>query len=109
MSTGEREFRVRPGRIRHGRAPKAKSFINRVLRAANAAGHVASNTALSGRHAVRAHSLFGRGRLSFARERLFSPARRVTVKARIVRHKGRAFRSAPLSAHLAYLKRDGVT
>ncbi|NPU15635.1 relaxase/mobilization nuclease domain-containing protein [Bradyrhizobium sp. 83002] len=80
-----------------------------MLRAANAAGYVTSHSGLSGRHAVRAHSLFGRGRLSFARERLFSPARRVTVKARIVRHKGRAFRSAPLSAHLAYLKLDGVT
>jgi type IV secretory pathway VirD2 relaxase len=39
---------------------------------------------------------------------LFSPTRRVVVKARVVRHKGRAFRSAPL-AHLSYLKRDGVT
>ncbi|MGC8001223.1 hypothetical protein, partial [Salmonella enterica] len=29
--------------------------------------------------------------------------------ARVVRHKGRAFRSAPLTAHLSYLKRDGVT
>jgi type IV secretory pathway VirD2 relaxase len=31
------------------------------------------------------------------------------VKARVVRHRGRAFRSAPLSAHVAYLERDGVT
>ena len=29
--------------------------------------------------------------------------------ARIVRHRGGRFRSAPLSKHLAYLKRDGVT
>jgi type IV secretory pathway VirD2 relaxase len=27
----------------------------------------------------------------------------------VVRHQGRAFRSAPLSAHVAYLERDGVT
>jgi hypothetical protein len=27
----------------------------------------------------------------------------------VVRHRGRAFRSAPLSAHVAYLERDGVT
>jgi type IV secretory pathway VirD2 relaxase len=26
----------------------------------------------------------------------------------VVRHRGRAFRSAPLSAHVAYLERDGV-
>ncbi|MGY3076850.1 type IV secretory pathway VirD2 relaxase [Bradyrhizobium sp. LM6.10] len=31
------------------------------------------------------------------------------MKARVVRHNGRAFRSAPLTAHLSYLKRDGVT
>jgi type IV secretory pathway VirD2 relaxase len=31
------------------------------------------------------------------------------VKVRVVRHTGRAFRSAPLSAHVAYLERDGVT
>jgi hypothetical protein len=29
--------------------------------------------------------------------------------ARIVRHRGGRFRSAPLPKHLAYLKRDGVT
>ena len=29
--------------------------------------------------------------------------------ARIVRHRGGRFRSAPLSKHLAYLKREGVT
>ena len=44
-----------------------------------------------------------------AGRRLFSPTRRVVVKARVVRHKGRAFRSAPLTAHLSYLKREGVT
>jgi type IV secretory pathway VirD2 relaxase len=31
------------------------------------------------------------------------------VMTRIVRHQGQRFRSAPLSKHLAYLKRDGVT
>ena len=45
----------------------------------------------------------------FSRSRLFSPTRRVVVKARVVRQKGRAFRSAPLTAHLSYLKREGVT
>ncbi|MGY3454053.1 relaxase/mobilization nuclease domain-containing protein [Bradyrhizobium sp. USDA 4353] len=109
MTTSEREFRIRPGRIRQGRSAKAKSFISRVLRAANAAGHMPPLSVVNGRYAARAHSTFGRGRVSFSRERLFAPARRVTVKARIARHKGRAFRSAPLATHLAYLKRDGVT
>ena len=35
--------------------------------------------------------------------------RRVVVMTRIVRHHGSRFRSARLSKHLAYLKRDGVT
>src|SRR5208337_950354 len=54
-------------------------------------------------------STFGRGRraaLSFASR---SPNRRVVVLTRIVRHRGGRFRSAPLSKHIAYLKRDGVT
>ena len=38
-----------------------------------------------------------------------SPGRRVVVKARVVRHHGTRFRSAPLPKHIAYLKREGVT
>jgi len=33
----------------------------------------------------------------------------VVTKARVVRHTGSRFRSAPLSNHVIYLKRDGVT
>ena len=40
---------------------------------------------------------------------LFNSTRRVVVKARVARHQGRSFRSAPLSAHLSYLKREGVS
>ena len=103
MTSRDDDFRVRPGRIRSSRSPQAKSFINQVLRAAQKSGHVSSGKRASG------HSGFGRGRISFSRTRLFSPARRVVVKARVVRHQGRAFRSAPLAAHLAYLKREGVS
>jgi hypothetical protein len=77
-----------------------------VVRAAKTAGHIASHATVNGHHMVRAHSTFGSGRISFGRERLFSPARRVTVKARIVRHQGGSFRSAPLAGHLAYLRRE---
>ena len=38
-----------------------------------------------------------------------STARRVVMKARVVRHHGTRFRSAPLPKHIAYLKREGVT
>ncbi|MER9586288.1 DUF3363 domain-containing protein [Mesorhizobium sp. M0276] len=112
MSEGDSDFRVRPGRIRGTRVPKAKSFVNQVLRAAKRAGHTdgASRSApRSGRSPVLGRSSFGRGRINFSRNRLFSSSRRVVVAARIARHSVKAFRSAPMSAHLSYLKRDGVT
>jgi len=108
MSGDERDFHIRPGRVRDKRAPRQKSFINQVIRAAKKSGHV-SGSGASGRASGYGRSSFGRGRTRFARARLFSSSRRVVVKARVVRHKGRAFRSAPLTAHVAYLKREGVT
>src|SRR6266481_4975487 len=74
--------------------------------AAARAGHDGSYAAGRRRYGG---STFGRGRAAFGRSRLFAGHRRVVVKARVVRHRGRAFRSAPLSAHIAYLERDGVT
>ena len=109
MSDGDSDFRIRPGRIRSTRTPRPKSFINQVLRAAKRAGHISGGTTASRKASGYGRSTFGRGRISFSRTRLFSPARRVVVKARIARHRGRAFRSAPLTAHLSYLKRDGVS
>jgi type IV secretory pathway VirD2 relaxase len=106
--TNDDQFRIQPGRIRTTRVAKSKSFANQVLRAAKRAGHITGKSTGGHKHGL-GRSGFGRGRISFARERLFNPARRVIVKARIVRHQGKAFRSAPLSAHLAYLKRDGVS
>ena len=109
MSDGDNDFRIRPGRIRSTRTPRPKSFINQVLRAAKRAGHISGGTTASRKASGYGRSTFGRGRISFSRTRLFSSARRVVVKARIARHRGRAFRSAPLTAHLSYLKRDGVS
>src|SRR5258707_5129174 len=108
MTVGDSDLRIRPGRIRSTRAPKPKSFINQVLRAAKKAGHTSGQAGVGKRSSAYGRSTFGRGRLSFGRSRL-SRVRRFVVKARVVRHKGRAFRSAPLTAHLSYLKRDGVT
>src|SRR6202011_1502627 len=54
-------------------------------------------------------STFGRGRAAafLAGGSLTARSRRVVVKARVVQQKAGA--SAPLSAHLRYLRRDGVT
>jgi hypothetical protein len=108
MSGSGEDFRVRPGRIRRTRTGSGKSFVNQVLRTAKKAGHLAAETG-GGKRTSLGRSTFGRGRLVFTRDRLFSTSRRVVVKARIARHRGRAFRSAPMSAHLTYLKREGVT
>ncbi|SFY31208.1 hypothetical protein SAMN04244548_03507 [Paracoccus pantotrophus] len=113
MSHDDREFRIRPGRPRSTPAPRSGSFVNQVLRAARKAGPVrksgsAGESSSSGRSVRTGHSTFGRGRAGFGRSRLFSPQRRVVVKARVVRHRGRSFRSAPMTAHLAYLQREGV-
>ena len=109
MSEGDRDFRIQPGRIRSTKAPRAKSFVNQVLAAAKRAGHI-SGGAQSGKPGNRlGRSTFGRGRNVFGRSRIYSSHRRVVIKARVARHQGRTFRSAPLSAHVSYLKREGVS
>lgn len=105
MTERDSDFRIRPGKPRDTRAPRAKGFIDKVLRAAQKSGHV-SRTPSSG---PRNASSFGRGHNRFGRARLFTPARRVVVLARIARHRGQAYRAAPLRTHLAYLQREGVS
>ncbi|KAB2676088.1 relaxase/mobilization nuclease domain-containing protein [Brucella tritici] len=101
----EREFRVRPGRIRSTRAQQARPFVAQALAAAKKAGGGISR---SGRVTSGNRSRFGRGqRASIQANRLItSRTRGAVVKARVVRHSPR---SAPLGTHLAYLRRDGVT
>jgi type IV secretory pathway VirD2 relaxase len=84
-----------------------KRFVDQDLRAAKKAGHAH----LLGRKRPSGYgrSTFGRGRIAFGRRPVFTAHRRVVVKARVVRHRGRAFRSAPLLAHVAYLECDSVT
>jgi len=98
------ELRVRLGRIRDRRGGRhARGFVGRVLAAAEKSGY---GLGRSGRRAA-ARRAFGRGQAATIQaERLLSDrARRVVVKARMVRHRQKA---VPLRAHLTYLKRDGV-
>jgi len=103
--TDEREFRIRPGRIRSTRAQQARPFIAQALAAAQKAGGRVSR---SGRITPGNRSRFGRGqRASIQANRLLTGRSRIVViKTRVVRHTAR---SAPLGAHLNYLRRDGVT
>ncbi|ANN58703.1 hypothetical protein A9174_19435 [Mesorhizobium loti NZP2037] len=101
----EREFRVRPGRIRSTRAQSSRPFIAQALAAAQKAGGGASR---SGGIGSGKRSQFGRGRAaSLQANRLLTGRSRVAaVKTRVVRH---SKRGAPLAIHLNYLRREGVT
>jgi type IV secretory pathway VirD2 relaxase len=106
MAKRDDDLRVRPGRIRDGGRGlgKPRSYVGQVMQAARKAGLTGSLFRSAGK---KGRSTFGRGRkLALA---LTSPGRRVVVKARVVRHKGTRFRSAALTKHISYLKREGVT
>jgi type IV secretory pathway VirD2 relaxase len=109
MTTRDDDFNPRFGRIRHGSqgARRPKTFVGEVMRAAKKAGHRGRTFGQSGRTVGR--STFGRGRRAALSLASRSPNRRVVVMTRIVRHRGARLRSAPLSKHIAYLKREGVT
>lgn len=99
------EFRIRPGRIRSTRAQQARPFVAQALAAAKKAGGGVSRT---GRVTTGNRSRFGRGQCASiqANRLITSRTRGAVVKARVVRH---GARSAPLGAHIDYLRRDGVT
>ncbi|OCC23803.1 type VI secretion protein [Croceicoccus estronivorus] len=102
--SGDDDFRIRPGRIRSRGNQRALPIIVQALAAAQrAGGHVSRR----GRIVAPGRSTFGRGRVASVRatHRLGHRSRQVIVKARVVRHGGRA----SLAAHLNYLQRDGVT
>lgn len=101
----DREFRIRPGRIRSTRVQQGRPFVAQALAAAKKAGGGVSR---AGRVIPGNRSRFGRGqRASIQANRLITTRTRgAVVKARVVRHSGK---SAPLGAHLDYLRRDGVT
>src|SRR5215831_12964613 len=100
------DLRVRIGRVRdrgRGSARRAKPFIARVLAAAEKAGGLQRRSERRTRSGAS-----GRGRAaSIAAARLMTNrTRSVAVKARVVRHRAKG---APLAAHVAYLRREGVT
>jgi type IV secretory pathway VirD2 relaxase len=101
MSKRDDELTPRPGRIRD------KSFVGQVMRAAKKAGH--SGKRFGGGARRGTGSTFGRGRRAATARTLRSNARRVVMKARVVRHQGTRFRSASLANHISYLRREGVT
>jgi type IV secretory pathway VirD2 relaxase len=103
MATRDDDLHIRLGRIRARGTRRAKPFIAQALTAAEKAGGF-NRASRSGAR----KSTFGRGRAaSLAATRLLTDrSRGVVIKARVVRH---GLKRAPLSAHLSYLRREGVT
>jgi type IV secretory pathway VirD2 relaxase len=103
--SGEDEFRIRPGRVRSSAKQRARPFIAQALAAAQKAG---AHVSRSGRISPGNRSTFGRGRTASVRANhaLTGRSRVVVIKTRVVRHRARA---TPLTAHIAYLRREGVT
>ena len=103
------DFRVRPGKAKRSKTQgrNARGLVAEVLRVAA----IHSGGRRSGGASRRGgQSSFGRGRTAFARNRLFGSGRRVMVKMLPVTTRSRGGRRmAPMSAHIAYLKREGVT
>lgn len=108
FSVSDEEFEIRPGQVRDRGSRTARSKTLKVqLRAlSNKSGRVGISGAARSRRGTGRH---GRGRSAALGMRARLGQRRVLVKARIVRHLGTRFSAAPLSRHIAYLKRDGVT
>ncbi|SDG96453.1 relaxase/mobilization nuclease domain-containing protein [Pelagibacterium luteolum] len=101
----ERDFKVRPGRIRSRAGQRTRPFIAQALAAtAQAGGHHRRG----GGFGPSRVSNFGRGRAAsvIANRIITRRSRGAMIKARVVRH-GRT--GAPLSRHLDYLRREGVT
>jgi type IV secretory pathway VirD2 relaxase len=103
------EFRVRPGKVRdRGRVSQkqARTLVAQIKMVQKRGGNIgpARNSGTS-----RGTGRSSRGRSAAYRFSNSALNRRVTVKARIIQHRSLKFSAAPLSRHLTYLQRDGVT
>jgi type IV secretory pathway VirD2 relaxase len=108
MSRDEGDFEPRIGRTSdagRGSVGKSRSLAAQVRRASAKSGYTRR---APGRRS-NGTGTRGRGRSAALAARFRPNARRVVIKARVVRHSGARFRAAPLARHVAYLKRDGVT
>ncbi|WP_454886386.1 relaxase/mobilization nuclease domain-containing protein [Sphingomonas oryzagri] len=108
MSRDDNDFEPRVGRASdagRGSAAKSRSLAAQVRRASAKSGYTRR---APGRRS-KGTGARGRGRSAALAARFRPNARRVVIKARVVRHNGARFRAAPLARHVAYLKRDGVT
>lgn len=110
MDRFDDDFRPRPGRVRDrgaGSGRRAKTYVGQVMRAAKKAGHTGHRFGSIRRSG--GGSRFGRGHATRIAAKRRPDLRRVIAKMRVVRHRGLAFRAAPIARHISYLEREGVT
>lgn len=107
MIENEFDVEMHPGR-RHRSLKRTGglSLAGEVVRASKRQG---MTSLAKGQSKPRGTGRHGRGRDIALRYRQTDNGRRVVVKARIVRSSGRAFASGPLTRHIDYLQREGVT
>lgn len=105
MSEFDDDFLLRPGRIGFDRTARPTRFLGQVRRAVEASGDPGPGRRGEGRGRSAAGAGRGAGRASGRS----GAARRVVVKARIVRQSGSRYRAAPLTRHIVYLQREGVS
>ncbi|MEM7721415.1 MAG: DUF3363 domain-containing protein, partial [Pseudomonadota bacterium] len=81
-------------------------FVSEVMRAARKSGQTGYR--FGSKQFQSTSRSFGRGLFRRAALNMSRTSRRVVINARVVRHQGKRFRSAPMVKHLGYLQRDGV-
>jgi type IV secretory pathway VirD2 relaxase len=103
-------FRVRLGIARPGTGPARTAPIRKL--AGRIKAMVRQHGGGNGKGSARRYSTIGRGGHAAAQFSVRSYRQRVTVKARVVRHKGgaagKAGPGAALRKHVSYLERDGA-
>ena len=103
-------FRVRLGIARPGTGPARTAPIRKL--AGRIKAMVRQHGGGLGKASARRYSTIGRGGHATAQFPVRSYRQRVTVKARVVRHKGgaagKAGPGAALRKHVSYLERDGA-
>ena len=104
------DLRIRPGRIgNRGRGAAQTEEFCRRGHAGREKGRPHRQRLWPGVHETQVPVLAEAVPLRWPMSPVRSPSRRVVMKARVVRHRGMRFRSAPLAKHVTYLTRDGVT
>lgn len=107
LMENEFEIEMQPSRTRDRLATRsAGSLVGQVLQASRRSG---ASPVGARQTRARGTGHHGRGRDAALRANRILRDRRVVIKARVVKHTGSKFASAPISRHIAYLQREGVT